>query len=124
MGAVAAPGGGGELTVMSFVVDALAPESSVTVSLAVNVPALVYWWLAVGPDAVPPSPKAHEYEVIDPSGSLEADPSKLTVSGDCPLVGPAVNDGVGGTSAILRTRWLPWSETYRLPCASIASDAG
>ena len=49
-------GAGGALTVMVLVVEAVAPESSVTVSLAVNVPAAVYWWLAVAPVAVPPSP--------------------------------------------------------------------
>src|SRR5712692_6097091 len=49
---------GGAVAVIVRVVETAAPESSVTVSLAVYVPALVYWWIAVAPVAVPPSPNA------------------------------------------------------------------
>src|SRR5437879_4145144 len=56
---------GGAVAVIVRVVEAVAPESSVTVSLAVYVPALAYWWIAVAPVAVAPSPNAQAYAVID-----------------------------------------------------------
>ena len=50
----------------------------------------------VAPESVAPSPNCHEYWVIDPSGSNDAVPLKLTF---CPVtgeVGEKVKEAVGG----------------------------
>lgn len=51
--------GEGELTVTLRVMLAAAPSSSVTVTLARNVPASRYVWLTFWPVSVPPSPNSH-----------------------------------------------------------------
>ena len=50
--------GGALATVTVRVVESVRPESSVTVSVAIHVPA-GYTRVAEGPEAVPPSPKSH-----------------------------------------------------------------
>ncbi len=53
-------------------------------------------WLTVAPDPVPPSPKLHAYETIEPSGSEEADALKPTEEPAIGEDGAKVNDAVGG----------------------------
>ena len=67
--------------------------------------------MVVSPTAVVPSPKFHEYEAIDPSGSVESLASKETVSGATPDCGEAVNDGVGV--------WLAGSVTTKVVTAKV-----
>ena len=50
----------------------------------------------MAPEAEPPSPKFHEYEAIDPSGSDEPDPFSVTVNGALPEAGVAVARAMGG----------------------------
>ena len=88
--------------------DDVAPWLSRTVSVAVNVPAVVYVWLVVA-DAVvaaaDPSPKSQTYVSVSPaSGSVLVLPSKLTASGSGPELGVAVTRAVGGR--LLRRRRL------------------
>ena len=52
------------------------PSSSVTVSVTSRVPVVPKSWLDVAPVAVAPSPKSHDQETTDPSGSIEPVPSK------------------------------------------------
>ncbi len=47
------------MTVIAMVLDFTAPSSSVTVSVAVYVPALAYACATVAPDPLDPSPKLH-----------------------------------------------------------------
>ena len=84
-----------------------APESSVTVSVTVKLPACVYEWLSFQPLLVVPSPNSKAYLTIEPSGSLEADASTTTDSGACPLAGAVVNDAIGNTFRTLRMRLCP-----------------
>src|SRR5581483_5416993 len=71
---------------------------SVTLSLALYVPAVVYvkdgFWAVESPNV--PSPfRSQEYVIGSLSGSDEADPSKFTVSGAVPVVGVAAARAVG-----------------------------
>src|SRR5690554_4255076 len=70
---------GGAVVVTVWVIASVAESLSVTVRVTVKSPALSYTWLVVTPVAVSPSPKSHSYELIDPSGSLEALASNVTV---------------------------------------------
>ena len=47
------------VAVIVTVASPFAPLGSVTVTFAVNVPAVLYWWLTLVPPAAPPSPKSH-----------------------------------------------------------------
>ena len=72
------------------------PRLSVTVRIAVNVPACVYTW--DGDAAVltaDPSPKFQLYPAMEPSGSLDPAELKLTVSGTIPDIGLADAAAVG-----------------------------
>ena len=71
--------GGGAATVTERVTEPVAPLSSVTVNVTVNVPSAVYVWLAVAPVALDPSPNAHAYPATVPSGSLDPDPLTAAV---------------------------------------------
>src|SRR6185369_9844515 len=64
------------------------PRSLVTVRLTVKVPVVAYEFVTVLPDAVPPSPNAHAYDVI-------ADASNVERTFICTGVGVTVNDAVG-----------------------------
>src|SRR6516164_2360574 len=81
---------------MATVVEAVAPRSSVTVSVAVYDPAVAYVWFADDPVPTAPSPKLHAHATTFPSESVEPDASKLTASGAAPELGLAVARAVGG----------------------------
>ena len=52
------------------------------------------------PDELPPSsPKLQAYEVMEPSGSEDAEALKFTANGAWPEVGEAVKLAVGGVLA-------------------------
>src|SRR5215471_20049322 len=81
-------------TVTAAVALVLESPLSVTVKVAVKLPGEVYVCVTTGPLADTPSPKAHEYETIVPSGSYEAEPSKRTVVNVCvDCVAPAMATG-------------------------------
>jgi hypothetical protein len=74
----------------------VAPRLSVTVSIALYVPAAWYVWPGFASVDVPPSPKVQAWDAIVPFGSLDPAELKLTVSGAAPLVGVAEMTAVGG----------------------------
>ena len=113
----------GAFTVRVRVMPAIAPPSSVTVSLTLYDPGLVYVWLVFGAPAVAPSPKSQTTFATWPSGSDEAEASKATVSA-APPAGEAVNDAVGGLLTISRIRWLWLSATKTSPRRSTATSDG
>ena len=86
----------GALTTMDRVVVLDAPLLSVTVREAVQVPGVVYTWVATGPVPLAPSPKDQAHEVTVPSESVDPEPSKDTVRGAAPVVGVADMTAVGG----------------------------
>ena len=61
-----------------------------------NVPAAPYVCDTLSLEACPPSPKLHWKLKPSPSGSVEAEPSKLTVNGASPDVGCALAAACGG----------------------------
>src|SRR5207249_457976 len=63
-------GGGGAVTVTDWVVEPVAPLSSVTVSCTVYVPAALYVWLGFRVLDKPSSPKRQLQPTTEPSGSL------------------------------------------------------
>src|SRR4051812_11722492 len=84
----AAVGGwlGTGLTTMFTDEVSVAPSSSVTVRVAVKVPSAMYVWVTSAElDAGVPSPKLHDWEAIEPSGSTEDPELKSTSSGTVPL---------------------------------------
>jgi hypothetical protein len=83
--------GGGSTGLAVPVSVSVAPSLSVTVNATVLAPAEAKAWAVVGPLPLPPSPKSHTYDVIDPSGSNDPDPSKLHVN----PVHDTVNDATG-----------------------------
>jgi hypothetical protein len=95
-----------------FEVVALAPSSSVTVRLTVNVPpGAAYACVAVAPVPLVPSPKFHEYDATDPSESVDADPSNEHVSPPHVYVNDAVGGWFGGGPTVVGAKALP--ETSR-----------
>src|SRR3990170_495495 len=80
---------------------ALAPSSSVTVSVTVYNPSFVYSWVAIGPGLEAPSPHAMEYEAM-PRSSVDPEPSAVTSSNVRTLVGDTMRTAVGGTRAVTR----------------------
>src|SRR3954453_5695703 len=60
---------------------AVAPPSSVIVSVAVYSPGAVWGGEGVAPVPVAPSPNCHAYPVPRPSASLDAEASKETLCG-------------------------------------------
>src|ERR1700753_2426029 len=98
-GVAAAAAVGAWLTVLLIVtvVVALAPLSSVTVRLAVQVPA-AYWCVGATEVSSPElSPKSQLRLTMVPSESLEVAELNDTVSGARPLVVDSVMTGVGAT---------------------------
>jgi hypothetical protein len=82
------------------------PLSSVTVKVAVHVPAAYVWVGAAAVECGLPSPNDQSY-VIAPSGSLDAVPSRCTTSGAVPVSGDAWATAVGGVFVpIEMTRWI------------------
>ena len=73
-----------------------APPLSVTVSDAVKVPGSGTGDVVTGPVPTAPSPNDHAHDVTVPSGSVDPEPSKVTVSGAVPLEGVADMTAVGG----------------------------
>jgi hypothetical protein len=73
------------------------PRSLVTVKLAVKVPMVAYEFVTVLPDAVPPSPNVHAYDVIAeaPRPGMLAEASNVERTFNCTGVGVTVNDAVG-----------------------------
>lgn len=72
---------------MTSTVDELvAPVASKIVKMAINLPAVVYWWSTVAVLAVVPSAKSHWYWVIVP---VEEVALKLTDRGAVPVTGVA-----------------------------------
>src|ERR1044072_434020 len=86
-------------TVSVLVVVVVAPRSSVTYTVALNVPpAYVCVTLAPlwGPTVSDPSPKSNTYETTEPSRSVEALASSVTVSGAVPDDGVRLSAATGG----------------------------
>jgi len=73
------------------------PRSLVTVRLTVKVPVVEYEFVTVLPDAVPPSPNVHAYDVIAeaPGPGTLAEASNVERTFNCTGVGVIVNDAVG-----------------------------
>src|SRR5262245_4079850 len=93
----------GALFAPTFTVACAGPDEVLLLSTATrvteNVPAVVYVWVTTGLDVVTagdPSPKSNRYDTTVPSGSVEADPSSVTVSGPTPLPGVAASAAFGG----------------------------
>jgi hypothetical protein len=106
----------------------------VTVRLTVKVPVVAYEFVTVLPDAVPPSPNAHAYDVIAEApwpGTL-ADASNVERTFICTGVGVTVNDAVGvdaggritpgGTSRIITRSGLAVSKPRPLGVATISTQ--
>src|SRR5206468_290486 len=74
------------------------PRASVTVSVTVYCPALVYVWRGLASLLREPSPKSQCAAIRSPSGSVDRF-TKWTVSGAAPLVGLATKSARGA--------WLP-----------------
>ena len=83
-------------TIVVVEVVLVAPPLSVTVSDAVYVAGPGYMCAVFAPEPNWPSPNDHDHDTIDPSGSLDAEPSNVTISGEGPEVGVAVITAVGG----------------------------
>jgi hypothetical protein len=100
-----------------MVVELLAPLSSDTVSVAVQLPAEYVWGTLEGkpsPEAtVVPSPKSKVQEAITPSESELVEPLKVTLSGALPVagVGVEVMRAVGATFAFDVTAIVFGAET-------------
>jgi hypothetical protein len=73
-----------------------APPLSVTVRVAAWVPGVEYTCVVWAPVPEAPSPNDHAHDVTVPSGSVDADPLKLTARGATPVVGVADRTAVGG----------------------------
>ena len=73
------------------------PRSLVTVRLTLKVPVVAYECVTVLPDAVPPSPNVHAYDVIAeaPWPGMLAEASNVERTFICTGVGEIVNDAVG-----------------------------
>ena len=91
-----ATGGWFPIALIVMLAELVAFTPSETVSRAVYVPAVVYVRLGFAAVEVPPSPKTHEYDKVDPSGSDEPALEKATVSGALPEVGVPVATAIGG----------------------------
>ena len=61
-----------------------------------------YWWVAVTPVAVPPSPNVHAYVLIVPSGSPDPAPDTDTASSGGPVTAiAAVGSWFGAVTTAL-----------------------
>ena len=100
-------------TVTGKVLEAESPRSLVTVSVTMNVAADVNVCATVRPvPAAVPSPKVHEYDVIDvaPAPTVLADASKVTGTPVRTGVGDMLNEAVGAPAGA----WITPGGTSRM----------
>src|SRR5512143_3110357 len=82
---------------------ALAPMLSVTVAVTRYVPAALYMCPAVGPAALPPSPKSITDDAMFPSPSLDPAVDAVTEAGTTAWAGLTVSAASGGWLAATLT---------------------
>src|SRR5207245_1309077 len=102
--------------------EVLSPALSVTLSWMLYVPAVAKMCvMLVTLPPIVPSPKLHACRIIVPSGSLDAEESKVTVAPGFGLVGEVVKVAMGGMSAsTVLSVWLGWRLVIAMPFASLA----
>jgi hypothetical protein len=93
----------GAVTLTDVVADAESPPLSFTAPVTVNVPALLYVCVAVGPATTVPSPKSMVELAMVPSASFEFAVEAVTVIGAVPVAGVTEITAVGA--------WFPATVT-------------